>query len=38
VEASFGEPEREIFRRAGKERAFDEACLLPAVLITLWRK
>jgi SAM-dependent methyltransferase len=38
VEASFGEPEREIFRRAGKENAFDEACLVPAVLITAWRK
>jgi SAM-dependent methyltransferase len=38
VEASFAEPEREIFRRAGKENLFDKACLLPAVLTTLWRK
>jgi SAM-dependent methyltransferase len=38
VEASFAEPEREIFRRAGKEKLFDEAGLLPAVLITVWRK
>jgi malonyl-CoA O-methyltransferase len=34
----FGEPEHEIFRRAGKESLFEEACLLPAVLITIWRK
>jgi malonyl-CoA O-methyltransferase len=38
VEASLAEPEREIFRRAGKENAFDNACLVPAVLITGWRK
>jgi ubiquinone/menaquinone biosynthesis C-methylase UbiE len=38
VEASFAEPEREIFRRAGKENVFDEASLVPAVLITVWRK
>jgi SAM-dependent methyltransferase len=38
TEASFAEPEREIFRRAGKEKLFDEACLVPAVLITVWRK
>ncbi len=38
VEASFGEPEREIFRRAGKERAFDKARLVPAVLISAWQK
>jgi SAM-dependent methyltransferase len=38
VEASFGGPEREIFRRAGKENLFDDACRVPAVLITVWRK
>jgi hypothetical protein len=38
VEASFAEPEREIFRRAGKEDLFDDASLVPAVLITVWRK
>jgi SAM-dependent methyltransferase len=37
-EISFGEPEREVFRRAGKEPAFDKARLLPAVLITVWGK
>jgi SAM-dependent methyltransferase len=36
--ASFAEPERDLFRRGGKENAFDEACLVPAVLITAWRK
>jgi len=38
VETSFGEPEREVFRRAGKESAFDKARLVPAVLITVWEK
>jgi SAM-dependent methyltransferase len=38
VEPSFGEPEREIFRRAGKEAAFDEASRLQAILITAWNK
>jgi malonyl-CoA O-methyltransferase len=38
LEASFAEPEREIFRRAGKENLFDQARLIPAVLITVWRK
>jgi ubiquinone/menaquinone biosynthesis C-methylase UbiE len=38
VEASFAEPEREIFRRAGKDKLFDDACRVPAVLITVWRK
>jgi SAM-dependent methyltransferase len=37
-EGSLGEPEREIFREAGKEGAFDEACRVPAVLITLWER
>lgn len=38
AEASFAEPEREIFRCAGKENVFDNACLVPAVLITVWRR
>jgi ubiquinone/menaquinone biosynthesis C-methylase UbiE len=38
IETSFGEPEREIFRRAGKEAAFEEASRLPAILITAWNK
>jgi SAM-dependent methyltransferase len=38
MEASFAEPEREIFRRAGKENVFDQARRIPAVLISVWRK
>ncbi len=38
MEASFDEPERQIFQRAGKEHTFDEARLVSAVLITLWRR
>ena len=38
VDASFGEPEREIFRRAGREQAFDEMRRVRAILITAWRK
>lgn len=38
LEPSFGEPEREIFRRAGKEAAFDETSHLQAILITAWNK
>jgi SAM-dependent methyltransferase len=38
IAASFAEPEREIFRRAGKENVFEEARLVSAVLITVWRK
>ena len=37
-ESSFGEPERDMFRRAGKENAFDKARLVPAVLISVWHK
>ena len=37
-EPSFGEPEREIFRRAGKEAAFEGAIRLPAILITAWNR
>jgi ubiquinone/menaquinone biosynthesis C-methylase UbiE len=36
MEPSFGEPERAIFQRAGKERAFSEVQNIPAVLITEW--
>jgi SAM-dependent methyltransferase len=38
IEPPFGEPEREIFQRAGKEAAFDEASRLQAILITAWNK
>lgn len=36
--ACFGDPERAIFSRAGKERVFDEASRLPAVWIAAWIK
>ena len=38
TEPSFGEPEREVFQRAGKERAFSEVQNIPAVLITEWNR
>jgi len=38
AESSFDEPERDVFRRAGKESAFDKARLVPAVLISIWQK
>jgi SAM-dependent methyltransferase len=38
IEASFGEPEREIFERASKGDAFAEICRVPAVLATIWRR
>jgi hypothetical protein len=38
IEASFGEPEREMFRLAGKEFAFDEMSECPALLVTSWAK
>jgi malonyl-CoA O-methyltransferase len=38
IEAAFGEPEREIFRRAGKENAFEKTRGVPAVLINSWRR
>jgi SAM-dependent methyltransferase len=37
-EVSFGEPERDIFRRAGKERAFDDASRIPAVVLSAWNQ
>jgi malonyl-CoA O-methyltransferase len=36
VEASIGEPERELFQRAGRPELFDAACEIPAVLLTRW--
>ena len=38
VEACFGEPERELFCRAGKESEFEKATQVPAVLVTAWNK
>lgn len=38
VEASFGDPERFIYQRAGKEAVFDSVCLIPAVLVTAWNR
>jgi hypothetical protein len=38
VEASFGDPERSIYQRAGKESVFESVCLIPAVLVTAWNR
>jgi ubiquinone/menaquinone biosynthesis C-methylase UbiE len=38
VEASFGEPEREIFRRAGKNSSFPLLSRIPALLVMSWTK
>jgi ubiquinone/menaquinone biosynthesis C-methylase UbiE len=38
AEPSFGEAERGIFERAGKESVFDDARHIPAVLITAWKR
>jgi ubiquinone/menaquinone biosynthesis C-methylase UbiE len=38
VESSFDEPERLIFQQAGKESAFEDARLVPAVLVTAWSR
>lgn len=38
IESNFGEPERAIFARAGRERAFAETVGCPALQITLWTK
>ena len=38
VDARFGEPEREIFRAAGKERLFPTVSQCPAILITKWTR
>ncbi len=37
-EPCFGEPEREIFVRAGKHHLFDEARGIPAALIARWKR
>ena len=36
TEASIGEPERELFHRAGRPDLFAAACATPAVLLTRW--
>jgi malonyl-CoA O-methyltransferase len=38
LHASFGEPERVLFERAGKGEVFDEVSTIPAVWIAVWRK
>jgi malonyl-CoA O-methyltransferase len=38
VEPSFGDAERGIFNRAGKEQMFEDSQGLPAVLITAWTR
>jgi ubiquinone/menaquinone biosynthesis C-methylase UbiE len=38
VDASFAEPEREIFRRAGKDASFAELTRIPALLAMGWSK
>jgi len=38
IEAAFAQPEREIFRAAGKEKAFEKTRDIPAVLINSWRR
>jgi ubiquinone/menaquinone biosynthesis C-methylase UbiE len=38
LEASFGEPEREIFRQAGKDSLFPELSRIPALLAMSWTK
>ena len=38
LQATFGEPERRIFARAGKEETFTKSRAVPAVSITSWRK
>lgn len=38
IDASFGDPERLIFRAAGKAQMFSELSLVPAVWIGIWNK
>jgi len=38
LEASFGEPERAVFRAAGKEALFSELSRVPALLAMCWTK
>ena len=36
AEGTIGEPERDLFERAGRPELFDAACSMPAVLLTRW--
>jgi len=36
IEASFGEPERIIFEKAGKRDRFEEASKIPAIFVKTW--
>jgi malonyl-CoA O-methyltransferase len=38
AEGSFAEPEREIFKRAGKDDLFEQTSRIPAILATIWRQ
>jgi len=38
IEPRFGEPEREVFAKAGKLAAFDEAAAYPAIFVARWNK
>jgi SAM-dependent methyltransferase len=38
LDASFGEPERSLFERAGKQHLFTRLSTIPAVWIGIWRK
>jgi SAM-dependent methyltransferase len=38
ITAHLGEPEREIFARAGREHAFTAACHVPAILCSCWTR
>jgi ubiquinone/menaquinone biosynthesis C-methylase UbiE len=38
IHACFGEPERKVFSRAGREHRFEEVKRIPAVLITSWSR
>lgn len=38
IAAHFGEPERKIFARAGKEHIFDQVSTMPAVFVKTWVK
>jgi malonyl-CoA O-methyltransferase len=37
-EPCFGDPERELFANAGKQREFEAACTQPAIFIAHWNK
>jgi malonyl-CoA O-methyltransferase len=38
AEAAIGEPERELFQRAGRPELFDKASRTPAILLTRWSR